>query len=115
MKIYKCCGKVYEYYGIYHRHVSRYHPERVISHSERKANRIRDYDKNLNKCQECNTVFNYNERSKKFCNQSCAASFNNKRWSSEIKQKRKQTLKSIWASKNTHKIKKPKYFENSKL
>jgi hypothetical protein len=40
--------------------------------------RIQEYNKNPSKCRYCGKTFPYEKRTNKFCNQSCAASFNNK-------------------------------------
>ena len=55
--------------------------------------RIQEYNKNPNKCKFCEKVFPYEKRSNKFCNTSCAASFNNKQRTSDIKNKISKTLK----------------------
>ena len=39
--------------------------------------KIDDYNKNPNKCKQCGKKFDYNHRHLKFCDNSCAASFNN--------------------------------------
>ena len=48
------------------------------SHKEQKERRIQEYNKNPNKCKFCGKIFPYEKRRNKFCNTSCAASFNNK-------------------------------------
>lgn len=45
---------------------------------DQKAFRIHEYNKNPNKCKFCGQSFSYEKRHNKFCNQSCAASYNNK-------------------------------------
>ena len=55
--------------------------------------RIQEYNKNPNKCKFCGKFFPYEKRSNNFCNTSCAASFNNKQRTSDIKNKISKTLK----------------------
>lgn len=55
--------------------------------------RIHEYNKNPNKCKFCNKSFSYEKRHNKFCNSSCASSFNNKQRSSDVKNKISKTLK----------------------
>lgn len=45
---------------------------------DQKELRIQEYNKNPNKCKFCGQSFSYEKRRNKFCNISCAASFNNK-------------------------------------
>ena len=45
--------------------------------------RIQEYLKNPTKCKFCESILPYKKRSNKFCNASCAASFNNKLRSKE--------------------------------
>lgn len=45
---------------------------------DQKELRIQEYNKNPNKCKFCGQSFPYEKRRNKFCNTSCAASFNNK-------------------------------------
>jgi len=45
---------------------------------KKKQERIRIYYENPNKCKSCDEVIEYKNKSKVFCNQSCAAKFNNK-------------------------------------
>lgn len=40
--------------------------------------RVLEYDKDPNKCKQCGSIFSYSKRHNKFCNRSCAATFNNK-------------------------------------
>ena len=40
---------------------------------------VNRYHKNPKKCKSCNTELSYEKRRNKFCNHSCAASFNNKK------------------------------------
>jgi len=44
---------------------------------EQKKLRILNYNQNPTKCQHCFVSFSYAERNKKFCNQSCSATYNN--------------------------------------
>ena len=44
---------------------------------QKKLERIRKYLENPTKCLHCGSIFKYEDRNKKFCNQSCSASFNN--------------------------------------
>ena len=44
---------------------------------EKKKQRIEKYSKNPTKCKYCGKDFDYEHRHNKFCNKSCAASFNN--------------------------------------
>lgn len=46
---------------------------------QRKEQRITEYNENPNRCLHCNTPIPYDKRHKKFCNQSCAATYNNKK------------------------------------
>lgn len=46
-------------------------------HEKRKQERINEYYKNPAKCLFCNKELDYKHRHSKFCNRSCAASFNN--------------------------------------
>jgi hypothetical protein len=43
-----------------------------------KQARIDTYNQNPTLCQECNDILQYEKRTNKFCNTSCAASFNNR-------------------------------------
>lgn len=45
---------------------------------EQKELRIQEYLKNPTKCKFCQAILPYEKRHNKFCNASCAASFNNK-------------------------------------
>lgn len=45
--------------------------------SLKKQNRIIEYDKNPNKCKQCNAIINYENRKNKFCNHSCSATYTN--------------------------------------
>ena len=55
--------------------------------------RIQEYNKNPNTCKFCGQSFSYKKRHNKFCNSSCAASFNNKQRSADVKNKISKTLK----------------------
>lgn len=44
---------------------------------EQKEKRIEEYNQNPTKCKFCGKDFDYEHRHNKFCNKSCAASFNN--------------------------------------
>ena len=46
---------------------------------ENKQKRKEEYNKNPNSCKECGTNFSYEQKGKTFCNNSCAAKFNNKK------------------------------------
>ena len=48
-----------------------------IKIQENKQKRIKEYNKNPNKCKFCNNIILYKGRYKKFCNSSCAAKYNN--------------------------------------
>ncbi len=45
---------------------------------QQKLIRISEYNANPNRCKYCDSIFDYRNRNKTFCNQSCSASFNNK-------------------------------------
>jgi len=45
---------------------------------QKRLERIEEYNKNKKTCIFCNCVLEYKDRSKKFCNSSCAAKHNNK-------------------------------------
>ena len=47
------------------------------THNKNKKLRIKEYNKNPNRCKTCNCIFSYESRCKKFCNHSCAAKTNN--------------------------------------
>lgn len=49
----------------------------LVKINENKKNRIKQYYLNPNKCIFCNKSILYNKKNNKFCNSSCAASFNN--------------------------------------
>lgn len=46
---------------------------------EQKKNRIEEYEKNPNHCKECGKALPYERRKCSFCNNSCAAKYNNKK------------------------------------
>ncbi len=52
---------------------------------KKKQQRIDEYYKNPSKCLSCGGLLDYNHRHNKFCDQSCAATYNNKK---RIKEKR---------------------------
>lgn len=52
---------------------------------KKKQQRIDEYYKNPNKCLSCGKILNYNHQHNKFCDQSCAATYNNKK---RVKEKR---------------------------
>lgn len=66
---------------------------------ELKQQRIDNYNKNPTLCKTCSNFIEYNKRTNKFCNSSCAASFNNsgrihtKETKLKISEKVKHTLK----------------------
>jgi len=62
---------------------------------ENKQNRITEYNKNPNTCKFCGNVFSYEKRGKLFCDNSCAAKFNNakRKHSEETKNKISKTSK----------------------
>lgn len=61
-----------------------------------KEQRIIEYNENPTHCIFCDTKFDYSNRNKKFCNSSCAASFNNKNRSiTQRKKQAKSLLKSL--------------------
>jgi hypothetical protein len=47
------------------------------THKKNKELRVEEYNKNPNKCFTCDSVLDYESRSKKFCSRSCAAKTNN--------------------------------------
>ena len=60
-----------------------------------KEERIKKYDLNPTRCLHCGKPFPYSKRHNKFCNQSCAASYNNKgknRWEGKGKSKETNCL-----------------------
>jgi hypothetical protein len=67
------CGKSYQNYKSYHRHKTTKHPELIMT----KADRICEYNQSPYVCAYCSTPLAYEKRFNKFCNKSCAASFNN--------------------------------------
>jgi len=46
-------------------------------HIQEKVRRVEEYEKNPTRCCYCNKKLGYEKRDYKFCNRSCAASFNN--------------------------------------
>lgn len=48
---------------------------------------------NIKICNECNTAFTSKDKYKKFCNQSCAAKYNNRNRSIESRQKQKESIR----------------------
>jgi very-short-patch-repair endonuclease len=74
---------------------------------QQKLNRIEEYSMNTTKCLYCHTEFNYYYRHNKFCNQSCAASYNNTNRSIEIREKQKITLKKTLSLTKKEKTTKP--------
>ena len=51
-----------------------------ITQRTQQQQRIDDYNQNPTKCKNCDTSFPYGKRHNKFCNQSCAATYNNKKY-----------------------------------
>ena len=49
----------------------------LVQIKKNKQKRIDEYNKTPIKCNWCNNILSYKEKHKKFCNSSCAASFNN--------------------------------------
>lgn len=62
------------------------------------------YSKNVKSCLECNKIFDYKERKKKFCNSSCAAKFNNRKRSKESRIKQQKTIIDNLESANKRKL-----------
>ena len=62
--------------------------------------RILQYQKSPNKCEHCGRELSYEKRHNKFCNQSCAASYNNKH------KKRKEKFKCLNCGKSIDRGKK---------
>lgn len=60
--------------------------------SVRKQMRVDNYNINPNQCAYCHSSFEYQNRNKRFCNNSCAASFNNNNRSPEIHRKQSASL-----------------------
>jgi hypothetical protein len=56
---------------------------------------IKEYNKNPKHCKECNTIIQYDDKQKMFCNQSCAAKYNNANRSLDVYNK----VKATWAAK----------------
>lgn len=50
-----------------------------LTNALKKQERIDQYMENPNSCKQCGTVFDYSNRTKKFCNSSCSATYNNLR------------------------------------
>lgn len=48
-----------------------------ITSAANKAIRVTEYDKNPTQCKNCDAIMLYESRNKKFCDNSCAAKFNN--------------------------------------
>lgn len=67
-----------------------------ITQQKQKQERIDCYNKNPKLCAFCGKALSYNERHKKFCNSSCAASYNNKI------RKRKYVVKQTIINKKIH-------------
>lgn len=66
---------------------------------EKQNIRVKQYDINPKKCKNCSTILSYTHRKKSFCNNSCAATFNNKLrcpQSEETKAKRSQAVKQFY-------------------
>lgn len=61
----------------------------------KKQERIEEYNKNPKRCLYCGKIIDYSHRNKKFCNSSCAASYNNslRTLSEETKQQISKTLR----------------------
>lgn len=57
-----------------------------------RTSNILEYNKNPKLCKCCNTIINYDNKQKKFCNSSCAAKYNNANRSYE-------SAKATWAAK----------------
>ena len=47
------------------------------THNKNKELRVEKYNNNPNRCFTCDSILDYESRSKKFCNRSCAAKTNN--------------------------------------
>lgn len=66
---------------------------------ENKKLRIDEYDLNPNVCKQCNNSLSYSDKHKKFCNNSCAAKYNNTRRKPRTEASRKKTSKKLTGKK----------------
>lgn len=60
------------------------------THEQNKHKRVEEYYKNPNKCLFCDNALNYEHRCNKFCNQSCAAKYNNHKCPKRTKKTKKK-------------------------
>lgn len=75
-----------------------------ITQQKQKNKRIEEYNKNPNKCKNCEEIFPYEKRHSIFCNCSCSASYNNKKRTLSIitRQKISKTLKARPNERSKH-------------
>ncbi len=80
MKVYTCkhCQKEFTDRYQLTGHVTKEHAKTNGSKIKKEKN-IEEYDKSPNRCKHCNSPLSYKERHKIFCDNSCAASYNNVR------------------------------------
>jgi len=52
---------------------------------QKKQSRILEYNKNPKKCKECNSIIDYTNRKKVFCNHTCSAIYNNSLRAEKVK------------------------------
>lgn len=51
----------------------------IASNRQKRLERVTNYNKNPNKCEQCNLLVDYKKKTNKFCSSSCAATYNNTR------------------------------------
>ena len=57
-----------------------------------RKNKEENYLNNPKLCLNCNTIISFHKKENKFCSQSCSASYTNKLWTLEMRQKQAETL-----------------------
>ncbi len=80
----------------------------IISRERREAREIA-YNQNPNTCQECNSVFTYKDRKKKFCNSSCFAIKNNQIRDPKCYKKQSESLKKRNALEENKQNRRPRF------
>lgn len=78
-----CCDELRDY-----RKKNHYSPNLA-----RSVNRQNEYSINPSRCQECETILSYEKRHNKFCDNSCAAKYNNRIMTLDSRRKQKESLK----------------------
>lgn len=73
------------------------------TNTEKALQRQENYLRKPTTCLFCSTSFSYENRKKKFCNQSCSAKHNNRLRLDESRQKQKQTLRQTLKTKSSSK------------